>query len=43
MDPKPEYLNEYIAVIIQTNGIEFVIANYIALREEYYMSVPPRY
>jgi hypothetical protein len=32
------HLNEFIQVIIQTDGMAFVVANYIALREQYYLS-----
>ena len=42
MNPKPEFLNEYIAVMIQLSGIEYVVANYISMREEYYTQVQPR-
>lgn len=43
MNPKPEYLNEYIAIMIQLSNIEYVVTNYISLREEYYTQVQPRY
>lgn len=30
-------LNEYILVTIQTNGITYVIDNYLVLRDQYYL------
>lgn len=29
-------LNDYIQIIIQTDGFDFVVTNFIALREQYY-------
>lgn len=31
------HLNEYIQVVIQLNGMQFVVTNYIAIREQYYI------
>ena len=31
------HLNEYIQVVIQLNGMQFVVTNYITLREQYYI------
>ena len=30
------YFNEYISMIIQTNGFDYLIINYIEIREKYY-------
>ena len=32
-----DHLNEYISVIIQRNGMDYVAANYIEIRNEYYI------
>jgi hypothetical protein len=32
------HLNDYIQMVIQSNGIAFVVTNYIELREQYYMN-----
>lgn len=31
------HLNDYIQMIIQLNGMPFVVTNYIELREQYYI------
>lgn len=31
------HLNEFIQVVIQLNGMPFVVANYIDLRNQYYI------
>jgi len=38
MDQKSNYnhLDEFIQMIIQMYGIEYVISNYVALRNQYY-------
>ena len=30
-------LNDYIQIFIQSDGMAFVLSNYIALREQYYL------
>lgn len=29
-------LNDYVSVLMETNTIEYIIANYISIRESYY-------
>lgn len=31
-------LNEFIQLVIQTNGIAYAVDNFITLRDQYYMS-----
>jgi hypothetical protein len=30
------YFNEYISMVITTSGFEYLLLNYLALREEFY-------
>jgi hypothetical protein len=34
------YFNEYISLVLTTSGIEYLIINYLTLREEYYSQHP---
>jgi hypothetical protein len=34
------YFNEYISMMIISSGIEYIIANYLTIREEYYSQQP---
>lgn len=31
-----EQLNEYLQMLIQLNGLQYVVENYIAIREQYF-------
>ena len=36
--PVYTHLNDFIQTYIQSNGMAFVVSNYIALREQYYLN-----